>query len=225
MDSRFLWAIAVVILAYLLGSINFAVIFSKLFIQKDVRDYGSGNAGMTNVMRVAGILPGLCTFVCDALKGFAACSIGRLVFAHLQASGGEHAAFFLPVYGAYFCGLACILGHVFPLYFSFRGGKGVAVSVGIFAVCNPPAIALGLVVFGIVLLLSRIVSLSSLVATVVVVALSILWRDPSASTWLQVVLIVSAGLIVFLKHKENIGRLVRGEEKKLKSKKAGAKHG
>lgn len=233
-DLRYLWAFLTVVLAYLLGSINFAILFSKLFVRKDVRDFGSGNAGMTNVMRVAGVLPGLCTFVCDALKGFAACAIAKIVFTQLaagQIASIDPAAGLLvplhPAHGACLCGLACMLGHMYPIFFSFRGGKGVAVSVGIFAVCCPLAIALGLAAFGLVLLCTRIVSLSSLVATVVVVTLASVWSShaPGASPVVQIVFIVAMGALVFFKHRENIGRLLRGEEKKLKSRKSGDDRG
>lgn len=137
-------AIAVVIAAYFIGSVNFAVIFAKAFLKKDVRNLGSGNAGATNVMRTAGFLPGILTFVCDALKGFLASYLGRLVFGLVISSGID---WLDPIYGAYLCGVACMLGHVFPIFFQFKGGKGAAISVGIYAVCCPLAIILGLCAF------------------------------------------------------------------------------
>lgn len=114
-------AIAVVIAAYFIGSVNFAVIFAKAFLKKDVRNLGSGNAGATNVMRTAGFLPGILTFVCDALKGFLASYLGRLVFGLVISSGID---WLDPIYGAYLCGVACMLGHVFPIFFQFKGGQG-----------------------------------------------------------------------------------------------------
>lgn len=199
--------------AYLIGSINFAVIFAKAFIKGDIRDYGSGNAGTTNVMRVGGFLPGLLTFICDALKGFVACEIGYLVFDYISKNGGFEWSY--AIYGAYICGLACMLGHVFPIFFQFKGGKGVATSVGIFAVCCPIAIILGLIAFAVSTLISRIVSLSSLIATVVVVALSLINFDNTALFWPQAIPCVLMGTVVILKHKDNIKRLIKGEEKKL----------
>ncbi|MBQ8648957.1 MAG: glycerol-3-phosphate 1-O-acyltransferase PlsY [Clostridia bacterium] len=206
-------AIITVIAAYLLGSINFAVIFSAVFVKKDVRDMGSGNAGTTNVMRTAGFLPGLLTFICDALKGFAACMIGKLIFDYIYTATGAEWA--LPIYGAYLCGVACMLGHIFPLFFQFRGGKGVATSVGIFAVCCPIAIVIGLAVFAVMTLITKIVSLSSLTATVTVVVLSVVFYNENAALWPQAVLSIIMGAMVFLKHKENIKRLVSGEESKI----------
>lgn len=205
----YLAAAAAVVIAYFLGSINFAVIFANAFLKKDVRELGSGNAGTTNVMRTAGFLPGALTFVCDALKGFAACFIGKMLFIHAYPDT-------IPwIYVAYMCGVACMLGHVFPIFFGFKGGKGVATSVGIFAVCCPIAIVIGLTVFALMVLLTKIVSLSSLIATVTVISLSIVFYNFDANISLPAVLSISMGAIVFLKHKDNIKRLVKGEEKKI----------
>ena len=213
------YAIGVVIFAYLVGSINFAVIFSNVFLKKDVRNMGSGNAGATNVLRNAGVLPGVLTFVCDAIKGFVASFAGKLVFDCVFTATNSDLA--LPIYGAYLCGLACMLGHVFPIFFQFKGGKGVATSVGIFAVCCPIAIISGLGVFAIITLLSRYVSLASIMATLVVVTLSLILHDKSAWFIPQAVLCVSMGILVIAKHKENIKRLIKGTESKI----GGKKHG
>lgn len=206
-------AIITVIAAYLIGSINFAVIFSNIFLKKDVRSLGSGNAGTTNVMRNAGFLPGALTFICDALKGFVASFMGKLVFDYIFTNQGAQWA--NPVYGAYLCGFACMVGHVLPVFFQFKGGKGVATSVGIFAVCSPIAIISGLAVFAITTVVSKFVSLSSLLATVVVVVLSIVLYDDTASIYLQVILAVAMGAIVVLKHTSNIKRLISGTENKI----------
>lgn len=205
-------AIVTVVAAYLIGSINFAVIFAKAFLKKDVREIGSGNAGTTNVMRTAGFLPGALTFICDALKGFVAVFMGKLVFEYLFTNGVAWAA---PIYGAYACGVACMLGHVFPIFFQFKGGKGVATSVGIYAVCSPIAIISGLVVFAVGTVVSKMVSLGSLLATVVVVTLSIVFYDTSASIIPQMVLSLIMGIIVVLKHTGNIKRLLAGTENKI----------
>lgn len=206
-------AIVTVVAAYLLGSINFAVIFAKAFLKKDVRELGSGNAGTTNVMRSAGFLPGALTFLCDALKGFAASFLGLKMFEYIANNINSEWA--EPVYGALLCGLACMVGHVFPIFFQFKGGKGVATSVGIFAVCNLTAILIGLAVFALVLLISKIVSLSSLTATVTVVVFSLVLYNDNAAFLPQAVLVVIMGIIVFVKHKSNIKRLLTGTESKI----------
>lgn len=204
-----MWSVLSVLVAYLLGSISFAVIFTKIFVKTDVRESGSGNAGTTNVMRVGGFLPGMLTFLCDALKGFVACFVGKTVFFHALAS--EEWA----VYGAFICGVACMLGHVFPLFFQFKGGKGIATSVGIFAVCCPIAIIIGLTVFAICVLSTKIVSLSSMIATVTVVSLTMVFNNQNAEFLPQALLALTMGVIVVIKHKENIKKLINGTEKKL----------
>lgn len=204
-------AFVTVLCAYLIGSINFAVIFSSIFLKKDVRKMGSGNAGTTNVMRTAGFLPGALTFVCDALKGFVASYIGYLVFDYISHFTVWSAA----IYGAYACGTACMLGHVFPIFYQFKGGKGVATSVGIFAVCCPIAIVIGLIVFAIVTVISKYVSLASITATVTVVTLSIVFRDMYVSKYPQIFFVIAMGAIVILKHSENIKRLLKGTENKI----------
>ena len=216
---EFLWAFLVVITAYLLGSLNFAIIFTKAFVHQDVRDFGSGNAGMTNVLRVVGKKAGALTFICDGLKGFIACMVGKYVFTYLLCATAN--PIFNPTYGAYICGVAVMIGHVLPVFFQFKGGKGVAVSVGIFFVCNPIAIISGLACFGLLLIATRIISISSLSATVIVVSFSMIFWQHTAEFWPQAVGAAIMGAIVFIKHKENIGRLIRGEEKKLAVKKEG----
>ena len=208
-----LLGIVTVLTAYLIGSISFAVIFSRAFSKEDVRSKGSGNAGTTNVMRSVGLLPGILTFVCDALKGFVACKTGELIFQYIAEN--TDAVWAEPIYGAYICGVACMLGHIFPLFFGFKGGKGVATSVGIFLVCCPIAIATGLGVFALGLLLIRIVSLSSLMATVTVVVMSCIFTSDSAAKLPQIIMCVMMGIIVFVKHSANIKRLLKGEEKRF----------
>lgn len=212
-------AILAVIAAYLIGSINFAVIFGSLFLKKDVRELGSGNAGATNVMRNAGFLPGALTFIFDALKGFVAVYIGKAVFnsIHLETAS----EWSMPIYGAYICGLLCMLGHVFPIFFGFKGGKGVATSVGIFSICSPIAIISGLIFFAVSTAVTKIVSFSSLGATVIVVVLSMIFRDGGALFLPQAIMAFAMGLLVFLKHKDNIKRLIAGNENKIGGKKNG----
>lgn len=209
--QQIILSILVAILAYLLGSISFAVIFTKTFIKSDIRDFGSGNAGTTNVMRVGGFLPGALTFLCDVLKGFVACFVGKLLFQYIFPKVSVEWG----VYGAFICGLACMLGHVFPIFFQFKGGKGIATSVGIFAVCCYPAIIIGLSVFALCVLITRIVSISSIVAALTVVSFTMFFYNEAALFWPQALLAVLMGVIVILKHYDNIKRLISGTEKKL----------
>ncbi|MBQ3547613.1 MAG: glycerol-3-phosphate 1-O-acyltransferase PlsY [Clostridia bacterium] len=207
-------ALVTVIAAYLIGSISFAVIFAKSFLKKDVRELGSGNAGATNVMRNAGFLPGLLTFVCDALKGFAAAYMGKAIFDYIHTQTGSEWSY--AIYGAYLCGAACMLGHILPFFFGFKGGKGVATSVGIFAVCCPIAIIIGLTVFALCVIITRYVSLSSVVAAITVVVFSIIFYNDAAGILPQIILSLTMGVMVVGKHKENIKRLLNGTESKIK---------
>lgn len=211
--------IVAAIQAYLFGSLNFAIIISKLFSNKDVREFGSGNAGMTNVMRVFGVLPGFLTFFLDAAKGFVACYVGQYIFANLPAATSSQ---YIPaIYGAFFCGVFCMLGHVFPLFFQFKGGKAVAVSVGIFAVAEWRAILIVLGVFVLFLLISRIISISSLIATAAMPICIWLLPGQSGELWVRLILTFAMVAIIYLKHIENIKRLIKGEEKPLFGNKKG----
>ncbi|MBR5473300.1 MAG: glycerol-3-phosphate 1-O-acyltransferase PlsY [Clostridia bacterium] len=210
---NYVYVVLTVILAYLLGSISFAVVFSKIFMKKDVRELGSGNAGTTNVIRTGGFKVGAITFLGDVLKGFVACFVGKLVFAACFENGEKWA-----VYGAFICGLACMLGHVFPIFFQFKGGKGIATSVGIFAVCCWPAILLGLAVFTLGVFITRIVSISSIIAAITVASCSMAFHkliNPTAQFWPIAVLSAVMGILVIAKHSDNIKRLINGTEKKM----------
>lgn len=211
-------AVLAPIAAYLIGSISFAVIFTKVFSKTDVREHGSGNAGTTNVLRVAGKTAGILTFVCDALKGAAAALLGMLIFRVVFGSDAHT----LIMYGKYMCGISCMVGHAFPLWFGFKGGKCAATSVGIFAVCCPLAILVGLIGYAVNMLVTQVVSLSTLIATTLVVGFSIGINGFDGINNPDVVIIILSllgGIIVFLRHKDNIKRLIKGEEKKLKIKK------
>lgn len=203
-----------IILAYLLGSINFAVVFSKIFMKQDVRELGSGNAGTTNIMRTGGFKLGAITFIGDVLKGLLACLLGKII-----CYNAFEKSFSWAVYGAFLCGLACMLGHVFPIYFQFKGGKGIATSVGIFAICCWPAILIGLLVFAIGVFLTKIVSVSSIAATVTVITCTLVFSDIGinvhAEFWPQALLAFLMGALVIAKHSSNIKRLLTGTEKKL----------
>lgn len=206
-------ATATAIGAYLLGSVSFAVILSKLYLKKDVRKMGSGNAGATNVLRNAGVVPALLTFLGDGLKGFLASFFGKMIFEYLSTK--TDAFWAEPIYGAYLCGLCCMLGHVFPIFFGFKGGKGVATSVGIYIACCPISMAIGIGIFVLGVLITRYVSLTSIIGAVVVVSTSIIFYDELAPVWPVVILSVAMGIVVISKHKDNIKRLLNGTEPKI----------
>ncbi|HHW46273.1 MAG TPA: glycerol-3-phosphate 1-O-acyltransferase PlsY [Clostridiales bacterium] len=211
--------VSVALLSYILGSISFAVIFSKLFVKKDVRDYGSGNAGMTNVVRVAGVIPGLLTLLFDVLKGVIAVLLARdLVFDYLFRT--SEYAFLHPVYGAYLCGVCCLLGHFFPVFFRFRGGKGVATAAGIMLVIDWRVLACALTVFLIAFLITKIISIGSILAASSLPLFAFVFFDANSGTNRVAVVLLAAllGAIVVAKHKDNIKRIIKGEEKPITSK-------
>jgi glycerol-3-phosphate acyltransferase PlsY len=200
---------AVVLLAYLLGSIPFGYLLVRLFVGGDVRETGSGGTGATNVTRRAGKGVGVLTLLFDLLKGVAAVLIAR----SLLGPDGV-ARWWVCAAGA-----AAVLGHVFPVWLRFRGGKGVATGLGVFLVLAPLATLCAALVFVLVVWLWRYVSLGSIVAAallpVAVWSLSALGVSDRAPLPLLVLSILGAALIVFM-HRANIRRLLRGEESKLK---------
>ena len=143
---------------YLLGSINFAIVISRLFYKQDIRTLGSGNAGMTNVLRNFSKKGAAATLSGDVLKGILSVLIGNWAFMLLVPS-------MLPLYGAYIGGIAAILGHMFPIYFGFKGGKGVAVSGGVIIAVQPVLALILLTVFLLIVVFTKIVSLGSVVVS------------------------------------------------------------
>ncbi len=209
----FFTALTAVIGAYLLGSVNFAVLFTKAFTKKDVRNFGSGNAGSTNALRVGGKLNGALTFICDFLKGTAASLFGKYIFEYIYAQTAS--AYAKPIYGAYFCAIACLLGHVFPLFFGFKGGKGVATGAGVFLAICPLSTLLGISVFAVVLFITKYVSVSSIAGTLTVVITALIMFDRNGAFLPQFVMAVIMALIVIVKHKGNIKKLMNGTENKI----------
>jgi acyl phosphate:glycerol-3-phosphate acyltransferase len=193
------WAAALLVVAgYLLGSLSFALLLVRWRTGTDIRMEGSGNAGATNVLRAHGKALGLAVALLDVAKGSAAVLLVRLVTAD-------------PRYAAA-AGFAAILGHVFPLYSGFRGGKGVATAVGAFLVLAPLATLACLAVFVAVVAATRYVSLGSVVAMVLLPpAAGLLSKAPRA----VVIAAAATALLVVFKHIENLKRLARGEERKF----------
>jgi glycerol-3-phosphate acyltransferase PlsY len=181
-------------LSYLLGSIPFGYLLVRGFRGKDVRDSGSGNIGATNVSRTSPVL-GFATLLLDGSKGAAAVFLARSVFHGDEKLAGLAA-------------LCAILGHMFPVWLRFRGGKGVATGVGAFLPLVPKAVLVGLAVFLVVFLVLRFVSLASIAMFAVIpVAARSFGVDPPTFIFL-----VTATVLIVLKHHENIQRLWNGSE-------------
>lgn len=210
--------ILIAIIAYCIGSINFSVIFSKKFAGFDVREKGSGNAGTTNMLRSVGKKAAAITLVCDILKGVVAIGIAILagnVFSNLDRELLVQIA-----------GVAVVLGHTFPVFFQFKGGKGVATSLGILLMTNWQ-IGLICLVFALVLMaLTRMVSVGSCAAAILFPILTlfidtnytVLTEGKSGSTYFVYSVILA--VIVLYNHRSNIKRLLSGTENKISFKKA-----
>jgi glycerol-3-phosphate acyltransferase PlsY len=195
------------LLAYLLGSIPWGLILSRIFSSHDVRLKGSRNIGATNVMRETGALPGLLTLAADFLKGAIPVYLAVLSF----GAANRSADIFLSGVA-----LAAFLGHLYPLYLKFRnGGKGIATTAGCFAVLSPAAALVAFGVFIVMLLVVRRVSVGSLAAAATLPAA--IWLTTDSVMMLTAACIIA--LFIFIRHQNNLRRLVAGEEPKFKLRK------
>lgn len=215
-----IWA-GILVIPYLLGSINTGILVSKLGYKDDVRTHGSGNAGMTNVLRTYGKLPALITLLGDFAKSVLAVYVARWLFEILAEM--NFTFFGLPDFdGAYIGGLCALLGHIYPIFFKFRGGKGVMTCCGILAVVQPVALAIGITVFAVTVLLTRYVSLGSILGSIAFpIAVGFINNAHARPIRWEVLFSAVYSLIVILKHFPNIVRLVRGTENKISLRRAG----
>ena len=201
------------IIAYLIGSVNFSVILSKKMAGFDVREKGSGNAGTTNMLRSVGKKAAALTLICDVLKGVVAILIAMFIGWAFKV---ENQALLVQI-----AGIAVVLGHTFPIFFGFKGGKGVATSLGILIMSNWQ-IGLICLVFGVLLIaLTRMVSLGSCAAAVLFPVLTLFITDnyivSQGSGYLIYSIIIA--VIVLFNHRSNIKRIMAGKENKISFKK------
>ena len=190
-----------ILLAYFLGAIPFGVILAKLLGGTDVRKSGSGNIGATNVARVVGPLAGVLTLIFDIAKG-----AGAVLLAEKLAN---HSAGWMMI-----AGIAALVGHCFPVWLKFQGGKGVATAGGVFLVLSPPACLAAVILFLLVVIFWRYVSLGSVSAAAAMpLLITLLWagRTPLAVT----VGTLAAALLILYKHRGNVERLLEGAEPKF----------
>ena len=198
--------IVTAVLAYLLGCCNTSIVISKYVLRDDVRNHGSGNAGLTNFYRTYGAKYALGVILFDMGKTVIACLIGGAAFDYLAGDW---------TLGILLGGLGCVLGHMFPVFFGFKGGKGVSVCAAIICAIDWRAAAAAYAGFAIAVLLSRRVSLGSITAAAVLVAAALC--IPLGTPKLLLSLFCSA--IVIIRHRENIARLIKGTEPKFSAKK------
>ena len=197
-------------LSYIIGSINCSIIVSKSINNKDIRECGSGNAGATNMLRSYGKWAAILTFVGDLLKSMFAVFFAKYLAGQFITSGEDTALANLVC--GYLAGFFCIVGHLYPIWFGFRGGKGVVATLGLSIVLDWRVAITGLLVFAIVVALTRYVSLSSILAGVCML-----------TVFVSAVLAGMLGLCVLLvtiKHIPNIVRLIKGTESKVHWRKA-----
>lgn len=197
--------------AYFLGCCNTALILSKYILHDDVRNHGSGNAGLTNFYRVFGKKMVAFVILGDLAKAIISCLIGGALIGSL-AMGGAPVNIAL---GKLIGGIACMLGHSFPCMFGFKGGKGVLCGAGIIMIMDWRIAAVCLGVFAVLVALTRMVSLGSMVAaTLFPIMCYLLYRD-----WIVVVLAIIASILIVWRHRENAKRIVSGTENKFEIKK------
>ena len=203
--------IAIAIIAYAIGSINFSVIFSRKFAGFDVREKGSGNAGTTNMLRSVGKKAAIITLICDILKGVVSILIALLI--GVIAKEVDKALL------VQIAGIAVILGHTFPIFFEFKGGKGVATALGVLLMTNWQ-IGLICLVFALVLMaLTRVVSMGSIAAAILFPVLTLFITNhyivPNSSYLIYSIILA---VLVAFNHRSNIKRILNGTENKLSDK-------
>ena len=189
------------VVSYLVGAVPFGLLVGRL-AGIDVRNAGSGNIGATNVSRLLGKKLGFVTLVLDCLKGFLPIYVASQVI-------GEEAGISAVVM---LCGVAAVVGHMFPVYLGFKGGKGVATALGVFLYLSPPAIGISVIVFVAAVALSGFVSVGSLLAS----GLFPLWLLLLGQPALMVFTALAIAVLIWVKHHENISRLMTGKEKSWK---------
>ena len=233
LESFTLPTLIVAAVAYLLGSISFSIIFTKMFDNVDIRTLGSGNAGLTNVFRSVGVKAGTLTLIFDFSKGAAAVLVGRAILQYFCARNGI--PMYFTQYGAYIAGVMCVIGHIYPLFFKFKGGKGVLSSAGMMAFIDWRVFLLAVTVFIIVFAISKIVSLSSIIAAASLPFANFLlvflldYRQgfspygpvPLSFVWVTTVMSIFVAFFLIFMHRSNIRRLKNGTEKKFAIKRAG----
>ncbi len=216
--------VASFVFAYLLGSVNTAVIVTSIATKGkcDIRDMGSGNAGFTNVLRSVGKVPAILTIIFDLLKSVIAVLVGGYLFSVVFTGSKDIDG--IVMVGKYLCGFFCILGHSFPIYFHFKGGKGIVTAAGMMIVADWRVFLISLITFLIVFIFTKIVSLSSItcaclfpVYTFITTYCIDYMNFHYKLTYVVLCILASVfiALFVVIKHSSNIKRLMAGEEKKI----------
>ena len=213
-------------IGYLFGSFNGGIVSVRLLKHEDIRKFGSGNAGLTNVLRCFGKVCGICTLIIDLGKGAAAMALAQFVCRQLawaplsEGTGAAHDYRWL----CYVAAIFVVLGHVFPIWHGFRGGKGVLVGVSVFLVINPLTFVILMAIFGLILWRSKYVSLASCIATLSVIPVTVILEHFVRGAYWSVSLLYTAliavpAFLIVYSHHENIERLRNGTERRITDKK------
>jgi len=190
------------IIGYILGSLNASLIIGKVFYKKDIRELGSGNAGTTNTLRSLGKGAATAVFAIDFAKGILACALGYIIVGYIENYGWV---------GMYLAGLTAVVGHNWPVFYGFKGGKGVLTTFSVILCISPMPAVLCLGVFIVMAILTKYVSFSSLIAAICWPIISLFFNVPALVLAVAIFMVM---LIIF-RHKDNIIRLFNGTEKKL----------
>ncbi len=212
------------VISYLFGSINWAIIVTKLFTKKDIRSFGSGNAGATNVLRSQGVLPAVLTTIGDLAKAAVSVMIGGWLLVNLNMSGVAAGGVFdvenTKIVGQYLGGLFSIVGHMYPIFYGFRGGKGVMATLGMYFVLDWRVALLCLMLFLVIVAVGRMVSLGSVCASTYIPVLTFIFRcyvdelSIGAVIFCTILSALNAAIIIF-KHGSNMRRLAEGTERRI----------
>lgn len=217
--------VTVALAGYLIGSVSFSILLTRHYMNKsDIRNLGSGNAGFTNVLRSVGFWPAFLTMIGDFGKGIVACLFGRIVFSQISLPGVPE--FCIIQYGMYIAGAACLIGHVYPCFFGFRGGKAVLTALSLLIMTDWRVAFLALAVFLIIVFSTRLVSLGSILAAasypIITFCVTYFYdyvggQRPVTFGYTIIITTISTliGIFVIYKHKKNLIKLLNGEEKKL----------
>lgn len=229
-SACWLQVIIAIVASYLISSVNTSIIVTGIVLHKDIRTMGSGNAGFTNVLRCVGKVPAVITFIGDFLKGIVSVLIAILLMIN---AGGENADIYRG-YLMYIAGLFAVVGHTFPIYYKFKGGKGVVTSFAVMLMTDWRTLLCALILFAIFFLIAHIISLCAVINFSVYTLTAFLWRfldykgvtssfSPLPAPTLPFVIFSAViafliGVLVLVRHKDNIKRLLNGTEKKIKAK-------
>jgi len=207
------------VIAYVLGSIPFSFLIVKIMTGADIRQHGSHNVGATNVARSFGKLPGILALILDAAKGYAAVAIAKWVTASPEwplATGGDTSPIHSRAFWVTLCALVAMIGHMFPVWLRFHGGKGVATAAGAFLALDPLALGAALIVFAIVVIASRFVSLGSIISAA---SVPVFLRFLTHAPFWTIILSILISMLIIVKHHANIARLAGGSERRMGGKK------